>query len=169
MPNGRSSWSGHPRSSKRPRPEAEALGWPPRGGRLREVAPVGGFGFVQIEAVSFDRQRQFPNARQRRFVNLSHAVQPESRVSEEHAGSLEALRVARPEAVGLAGTNHLLQRSPAAGVAAVLWPHLETLGPSIEPARQYDHRRARSLGVMTLISDRERGGFRLSKRRTESR
>jgi hypothetical protein len=29
-------------ASNQPRPEAEALGWPPRGGRSREVAPVGG-------------------------------------------------------------------------------------------------------------------------------
>jgi hypothetical protein len=28
--------------SNQPRPEAEALGWPPRGGRSRQIAPVGG-------------------------------------------------------------------------------------------------------------------------------
>jgi RNA polymerase sigma factor (TIGR02999 family) len=54
--------------SNQPPPEAEALRWPPRGGRLREVAPVGGVGFMQSEAVFADRHRRLSVARQRRFI-----------------------------------------------------------------------------------------------------
>jgi hypothetical protein len=54
----------------------------PQGGQLREVAPVGGVSLMQAEAISIDRQRQLPVARQGRFTNPSHTVQPEASVPE---------------------------------------------------------------------------------------
>jgi len=47
-------------ASKRPRPEAEALGWPPRGGRPRVVAPVGGMASKQSKRSQSQRHGPIP-------------------------------------------------------------------------------------------------------------
>jgi hypothetical protein len=39
-------------------------------------------------------------------MNLAHSVQPLPVIGKMHAGSLEALRVTRPKAVGLTRTNY---------------------------------------------------------------
>ena len=78
----------------------------PRGGRLREVAPVGGVVVKQTEAIPVARQRRLPIARRRPL--LDHALtrsSPGPILRRMHAGSLEALRVTRPEAVDLERTK----------------------------------------------------------------
>ena len=75
------------------------LGRPPRGGRLREVAPVGG---VEVRT----RPRAFSQTLTSGFsTEPSSECRPSGVPRRKHAGSLEALRVTRPEAVGLERTN----------------------------------------------------------------
>ncbi len=74
----------------------------PRGGHLREVAPVGGVAVNQTKAIPVVRQRRLPIARRRPLPVhplLRHSPAPVFR--GRHAGSLEALWVTRPEAVDL--------------------------------------------------------------------
>ena len=78
-----------------PRPEAEVSGRPPRGGRLREVAPVGGVDVSKafsLVSTSPEVALLVANIQRRRFVDLH---------GRKHTGSHEALRVALPEAVDL--------------------------------------------------------------------
>src|SRR3954452_7546632 len=73
----------------------------PRRGRLRKVAPVGGVVVKQTKAIPVARRRRVPTTRRRPLLFRYH-VQPGGEISQRmHAGSLEALRVTRPEAVGL--------------------------------------------------------------------
>jgi hypothetical protein len=88
-----------------PRPEAEVSGRPPRGGRLREVAPVGGVevrGTPVILGHSAPASPTGSPARPCVFSTASVRVAgTQSFLGGKHAGSLEALRVARPKAVDL--------------------------------------------------------------------
>jgi hypothetical protein len=74
-----------------PRPEAEVSGRPPRGGRFREVAPVGG--------VDVNRTGASPDRSAEATPNSSPKAVAKRNTRRRHAGSLEALRVTRPEAV----------------------------------------------------------------------
>ena len=90
---------GRSTGNNQPRPEAVVSGRPPRGGRLREVAPVGGVDVEQTKLV-------LANARQRLVPGPSSDCVPDGVLGGRHAGSLEALRVTRPEAVGLERTKN---------------------------------------------------------------
>ena len=74
----------------------------PRGGRLREVAPVGGVELERSEAFSLAPAEASPLMTNSGSSHC-HASLPSPDQWEKHAGSLEALRVTRPEAVVLAG------------------------------------------------------------------
>jgi hypothetical protein len=72
-----------------PRPEAVVCGRPPRGGRLREVAPIGGEDVKPTEAIPVARQRRLPIAQRRPLMDHSHNVQPRANVPDH------ARRIAR--------------------------------------------------------------------------
>jgi hypothetical protein len=106
------------RRNNQPRPEAGVLGRPPRGGRSRGEAPVGGEEDCRpfshgSAAVSGRSPQTFPPAGVQaagsaassgdRWLGGSRS-RPEGR-ARRPAGSLEALRVTRPEAVACASVS----------------------------------------------------------------
>ena len=99
------------RISNRPRPKAVASGRPTRGGRLREVAPLG----------ALRSNRHWPS----RNCSALACPRPSSECSlvgvgwRKHAGSLEALWVTRPKAVGLARTKPSISGLTVARSAAL--------------------------------------------------
>ena len=98
------------RASEAPRPEAEVSGRPPRGGRSRQEAPVGGGEASRAGSHRFGRApaafpaclrappAQAPRSAPAGARPSGCGLRPESE-ARKHAGSLEALRVTRPEAV----------------------------------------------------------------------
>ena len=104
-----------------PRPEAEVSGRPPLGGRLREVAPVGGFGVKRTSDAPQELNIAFSTADTRDAKPMEPSIElrwgtrnpaghtrdakPNDFTAGRHAGSLEALRVTRPEAVS-SGRSH---------------------------------------------------------------
>src|SRR5438128_357055 len=96
-------------TNNQPRPEAVVLGRPPRGGRLREVAPVGGVDLRATPAIPGRSATACPTGSRARpcvFLASSFGVaELQSFLGGKHAGSLEALRVTRPKAVDLEGIN----------------------------------------------------------------
>jgi hypothetical protein len=88
-----------------PRREAEASGSPLKGGRLREVAPLGTWVSCRpglSPSIGRSKSRKFGNRESGIAFTQSS---PSPVVWILRPGSLKALRVARPEAVGLARTK----------------------------------------------------------------
>ena len=89
--------------NNQPRPEAEVLGRPPKGAVYVGKPPLGawvwiGPGFLPctVRGVSVDDESPvYP-------LSCEYLASPRPE-SEKHAGSLEAFRVTRPEAVDLVG------------------------------------------------------------------
>ena len=77
-------------------------------GHLREVAPVGGVDVRQTKAIPVPRQRRLPIARRGPLLDHTLILSGRGPVFRRmNAGSLEALWVTRPKAVGLERTNFL--------------------------------------------------------------
>ncbi len=89
--------------NKDPRPEAVVLGRSPRGGHFRVVAPVGGVDVKPTHAIPRRSATATPTGRLALPSVLWASSFGEAELNagprKKHAGSLEALRVTRPEAV----------------------------------------------------------------------